>query len=550
MFSKIDSLSQGDMNLTFKEKFQKGEHELAMVLRRIYSLAQSLKNLEKVKVLESLMMEKSNWYEFMLDSMNEPVSVTDMDKNVTFINKAGLDVLGKTREEVVGKYCGDVWGVDICKDHRCCIECMKGGEGKSYFQVGNQKFTTLASYLKDVHGNNIGHLEVVNNITEEEKFIEESRNQMLKLDMTMDAANIGLWDMLIVQGDPVNPNNAFTWSDSFKKLLGYSNEAEFPNIFSSWSDKLHPEDKERTINAFAAHIIDRTEKTPYDIEYRLLKKNGEYGYFQAFGETIRDKEGYAIRVAGGIKDVTKEKMLMEEAYISAMQIKEEKNFYESTLDAPPNTMLYVADLNKKVTYMNSGCLKALGKTKEEVIGKYCYDVWNVEICKTDRCAIECLKCGIPGAIEFSLGDSRLTTQANCVNDLEGNPIGYIEVIEDITDRHKQDKALQDKAYEMQQFHAAVFDSCNIVMFSDEGIITDVNEKLLPYYMASASQNLSEGTCRNLLVRNVIKQRGDTLRMANPTKKLNPSTRAAEEYKTSTINIFQYATEMENCGGFY
>ena len=102
----------------------------------------------------------------------------------------------------------------------------------------------------------------------------------------------------------------------------------------------------------------------------------------------------------------------------------------------------------------------------------------MEICKTDRCAIDCLKCGIPGAIEFSLDNRRLTTQANYVHDIDGNPIGFIEIIEDITDRYKQDIAIQDKAYEMQQFHAAVFDSCNIIMFSDEGMITDVNEKLL------------------------------------------------------------------------
>jgi len=90
--------------------------------------------------------------------------------------------------------------------------------------------------------------------------------------------------------------------------LGYSNEAEFPNVLNSWSDKLHPEDKEKTLNAFAAHIIDRTGKTPFDVQYRLLKKSGEYGWFKAFGETIRDAEGYAIRVAGGIQEITKDKI--------------------------------------------------------------------------------------------------------------------------------------------------------------------------------------------------------------------------------------------------
>ena len=40
---------------------------------------------------------------------------------------------------------------------------------------------------------------------------------------------------------------------------------------------------------------------------------------------------------------------------------------------------------------------------------------------------------------------------------------------------------EDKAYEMDQFHEAVFNSCNIIMLSIDGIITDVNEHLLSIY---------------------------------------------------------------------
>jgi PAS domain-containing protein len=31
-----------------------------------------------------------------------------MDKNITFLNQAALTILGKTRKEVIGKYCGNV----------------------------------------------------------------------------------------------------------------------------------------------------------------------------------------------------------------------------------------------------------------------------------------------------------------------------------------------------------------------------------------------------------------------------------------------------------
>ena len=120
--------------------------------------------------------EKAHWYEFLLDALYQtPISVTDINKNITFINKIGLTILGKTRDEVIGKYCGDIWDVDICRDERCGIECLKRGKGLSEFRIDDSIYTTLASYIKDLDGNNIGHIEVVTNITDSQKREQQIR---------------------------------------------------------------------------------------------------------------------------------------------------------------------------------------------------------------------------------------------------------------------------------------------------------------------------------------------------------------------------------------
>jgi len=143
------------------------------------------------------------------------------------------------------------------------------------------------------------------------KVMAENDYQLTKYTLLIKAANIGLWDMRVVKGDPVNPNNTFEWSESFRQLVGYSEE-EFPNVLHSWSDRLHPSDKERTLDAFSRHLLDRTGNTPYDLEYRLLKKNGEYAHFHAFGATTRDENGFALRVAGAIQDITEAKIAEHE----------------------------------------------------------------------------------------------------------------------------------------------------------------------------------------------------------------------------------------------
>jgi len=144
--------------------------------------------------------------------------------------------------------------------------------------------------------------------------------ELVKLNLVLKASGIALWDMVVVKGDPINPENTFTWSDEFRQMLGYKNEIDFPNKLCSWSEKLHPDDKKRVLDCFAKHLLDRSGKTPYDIQYRLLKKNNEYAYFHAFGATLRDSEGYAIRVAGAVQDITEAKKIELERETTTLRL--------------------------------------------------------------------------------------------------------------------------------------------------------------------------------------------------------------------------------------
>jgi signal transduction histidine kinase/DNA-binding response OmpR family regulator len=140
---------------------------------------------------------------------------------------------------------------------------------------------------------------------------------IMKYKLTREALNIALWDMIVIDGDPINPNNEFTWSPEFRHMLGFTDESDFPNLLSSWSDRLHPADKKPTLLAFETHINDRTGKTPYNLEYHLKMKSGEYRYFHAFGTTLRACDGVPIRVAGALMDIT-EKELSAEALRNAL----------------------------------------------------------------------------------------------------------------------------------------------------------------------------------------------------------------------------------------
>jgi PAS domain S-box-containing protein len=133
---------------------------------------------------------------------------------------------------------------------------------------------------------------------------EENERLTTRFDLIRQATSDGLWDMETNQSNQTDANNPFWWSDQFRRLLGFHDEEDFPNVLGSWASRLHPEDSAPTLAAFNAHINDRSGQTPYDVTYRLRCRNGAYRWFSARGKTIRTSDGTALRVAGSLTDIT------------------------------------------------------------------------------------------------------------------------------------------------------------------------------------------------------------------------------------------------------
>lgn len=170
----------------------------------------------------------------------------------------------------------------------------------------------VAGALTDIHDEKIRKGEL-------DKFIDrfELANEML---------SDGLWDMEVIAGDPVNPKNPFWWSNQFRRLLGFENEEDFPNVLDSWASRLHPEDAGPTTEAFAKHLNDKTGKTPYNLNYRLKMKTGEYRWFKAKGETKRDPSGRPLRVVGALTDIDAQ---MQQEELRQTEIKYQQRMEEN-----------------------------------------------------------------------------------------------------------------------------------------------------------------------------------------------------------------------------
>jgi DNA-binding ferritin-like protein len=129
------------------------------------------------------------------------------------------------------------------------------------------------------------------------------------LDILGRHSGVGLWDAVLVNGDAMHKNSRWTWTPEFRRLCGFSSEAEFPNVVHSWSDRLHPDDAGPTFAAFAEAL---KSGSVYDVTYRLKVKDGSYRWFRATGGVVKDAAGVPRRACGSLVNIHPAKQAEED----------------------------------------------------------------------------------------------------------------------------------------------------------------------------------------------------------------------------------------------
>ncbi len=122
-----------------------------------------------------------------------------------------------------------------------------------------------------------------------------------RLKLTVEGSSDGLWDWFDVYQDQV------WWSPRFFELLEYENQKITPSI-TTLKTMLHPEDHDRTFRAMDDSF---QYNTPFDIEYRLKTKAGQYRWFRARAQVTRDEAGRPNRMAGSLQDIHQRKQAEE-----------------------------------------------------------------------------------------------------------------------------------------------------------------------------------------------------------------------------------------------
>ncbi|MDO5476104.1 MAG: response regulator [Eubacteriales bacterium] len=173
-------------------------------------------------------------------------------------------------------------------------------------------FRSKGILSRDLEGRPVQYRGVTIDITKEKEhdaLYAALQNEAASLDTIHEMLGSGKWTM---DFDEAGTMVRVIWSDEFRRMLGYYGKDDFPDVLESWSDLLHPEDKERVLKEFDETISDYTGQKTYDVEYRLLTKNRGYRWYRAVGKPTRRPDGSPIAYIGVFIDITEQKEMMQE----------------------------------------------------------------------------------------------------------------------------------------------------------------------------------------------------------------------------------------------
>jgi PAS domain S-box-containing protein len=93
-------------------------------------------------------------------------------------------------------------------------------------------------------------------------------------------------------------------NQAFEQVWGLRSEDAYTNP-NHWRDSLHPDDRERVLEAFATGAT----RGDYDVTYRIRRPDGAVRWIHDRGIPIRDAAGAVYRIVGTARDITQERDL-------------------------------------------------------------------------------------------------------------------------------------------------------------------------------------------------------------------------------------------------
>jgi diguanylate cyclase (GGDEF)-like protein/PAS domain S-box-containing protein len=275
---------------------------------------------EALKRSEEALRQQTNLLRAILDSMGDAVVVTDTRGHLIHHNPAAIQILGDRLASLLpGSSSAPVAqspdGRSCLTPHDLPFARALRGESVDAAEVRlpatdhhpEQWLSITARPLRDTDGLS-GSVAIVRDVTEAKRAEEALRASEERYALAAQGANDGLWDWDLVSGK-------IYFAPRWKAMLGYD-DADIGTSPDEWFRRLHPDDRERVEWRLLAHT--RRLITSFELEYRILHRDGNYRWMLCRGMAVWDDHGRATRMVGSQTDITGRKQAEEQLAYGAL----------------------------------------------------------------------------------------------------------------------------------------------------------------------------------------------------------------------------------------
>src|SRR5258706_2519427 len=171
-------------------------------------------------------------------------------------------------------------------------------------------FLVRTDPLRDDQGNFVKWYGAAIDIEDRKRADAALKESQRRLEEAQRIGHVGHWDRDMETA-------RITWSDEIYRILGLPLE-ERDSPRTEWLDVVHPEDRQRV--SLAIEELERGIRR-FDVEFRIVRPNGEVRFLHSQGDVIHDERGLPVRRLGTAQDITESKCAEEQLKATTEQLR-------------------------------------------------------------------------------------------------------------------------------------------------------------------------------------------------------------------------------------
>ena len=285
---------------------------------------------------EQKLMESEKKHRKLFETMAQGVVYQDRQGRIFSVNPAAERILGVTMEQLQGRTSVDPrWhavhedGSEFPGEQHPSMKALETGKeiknvimGVFHPEQKRYRWINVNAVPEFREGEDTPFrvFSTFDDITERIEAQKKLRESERRHKEAQKVAHIGHWELDSETGSP-------SWSDEIFRIFGLNPKKKEPS-FPEHEKYIHSMDWPLLRDAVEAAV---KKGDSFDLEFRIIRTDGELKWMHALGRPDRDERGRIIKIFGTAQDITKRKVAEERIRTAEGQIQHELQIKETLL---------------------------------------------------------------------------------------------------------------------------------------------------------------------------------------------------------------------------